>query len=275
MLPEERVKKKERSHLLRALTVTFHGDYNLSVSEHDVLYHELLEALQVGGCALCRLARRASDSYLHAVIYEGITDVKLREALREARGLCYRHAWRLAETRGAVLGTAIVYRDVINTLTRILEAQPGSGSWLRLPGRGRPGLARALAPAATCPACVLEEDAQQRAAGILLKHLDDDAIATAYLAAGGLCLPHFLVALGHAGPGGAATLADWQAQAWRRLREALDELIRKHDYRFAHEPLSSAEAAAWQRAVAAVIGENDLTQLGGSAASDGPLGPEP
>ncbi len=226
--------------------------------EHDVLYHELLEAFQAGGCAICRLARRASDSYLHAVIYEGVTDVKLREALRAARGLCYRHAWRLAGTRGAVLGTAIVYRDVINTLATALEARPGVGAWFRLPGRGQPGLAGALAPSAPCPACVLEEDAQHRAAGILLKHLDDDAIASAYLAAGGLCLPHFQVALAHAGPKAADTLAGWQAQAWRRLRDELDELIRKHDYRYAHEVITPAEATAWQRAVAAAIGENEL-----------------
>lgn len=227
------------------------------MAEHDVLYHELLEALQAGGCAICRLAQRASDSYLHAVIYEGITDVKLREALREARGLCYRHAWRLAETRGAVLGTAIVYRDVINTLAKALETRQGVGAGLRLLGRGQSSLVRALTPSAPCPACVLEEDAQHRTVSILLRHLDDDAIATAYLAAGGLCLPHFLVVLGHAGPRATATLADWQARAWRRLRDELDELIRKHDYRYAHEIITPAEAVAWQRAVAAAIGESE------------------
>lgn len=225
--------------------------------EHDVLYHALLEALQAGGCAICRLARRASDSYLHAVIYEGVTDVKLREALREARGLCYRHAWRLAETRGAVLGIAIVYRDVINTLTKALEARPGAGAGLRLLGRGQSSLASALAPSTSCPACVLEEDAQHRTASTLLRHLGDNAIATAYLGAGGLCLPHFLVVLGHAGPGAADTLAEWQGQAWRRLRDELDELIRKHDYRYAHEIITPAEAVAWQRAVAAAIGESE------------------
>lgn len=238
------------------MTATLFSHYNPLMPEHDVLYHELLESLQAGGCALCRLARRASDSYLRAVIYEGVTDVKLRAALREARGLCHRHAWRLAETRGAVLGTAIVYRDVINTVTKALEGQSPAGSRFRLPGRGQSDLARALAPSAPCPACVLEEDAQQRTAKILLKHLDDAAIGVAYVAAGGLCLPHFQVVLSHAGPGAAKTLADWQAQAWRRLRDELDELIRKHDHRFGHEPITDAEAVAWQRAVAAAIGEN-------------------
>lgn len=226
--------------------------------EHDVLYHEILEALQAGGCAICRLARRASDSYLHAVIYEGVTDVKLREALRDARGLCHRHAWRLAGTRGAVLGTAIVYRDVINTLTKALETQPAATARFHLPGRGQPALAQALAPTAPCPACTLEDDAQQRTAKILLKHLDDHTIGEAYRAGGGLCLPHFQITLAHAGPDAAKTLADWQAQAWRRLRDELDELIRKHDHRFGREPITEAEAVAWRRAVAAAAGESEL-----------------
>lgn len=225
--------------------------------EHDALYHELLEAFQAGGCPICRLARRASDSYLHALIYEGVTDVKLRETLRDARGPCDRHAWRLANTRGAVLGTAIVYRDIINTLTKPLEASGHSPARLWLPGRRQTDLPRALTPTVACPACVLEADAEQRTTKILLKHLDDTAIGAAYIAEGGLCLPHFQVALSHAGPGAAKTLADWQAQAWRRLRDELDELIRKHDHRFRHEPVSEAEAAAWQRAVAAIVGENE------------------
>ncbi|OQA38734.1 MAG: hypothetical protein BWY52_03225 [Chloroflexi bacterium ADurb.Bin325] len=93
------------------------------MADKDVLYHEVLEALQAGGCALCRLAYRASDSYLNALLHEGVTDVKLREELRAARGVCHRHATQLTAKRGAVLGTAIVYRDVINTLTKILDAE--------------------------------------------------------------------------------------------------------------------------------------------------------
>ncbi len=227
------------------------------MSEHDVLYHELLEALQAGGCAVCRLAQRASDSYLHALIYEGVNDVKLREALRDARGLCHRHAWRLGHQRGAVLGTAIVYRDVINTLIKVLEAQAAAPARVRLPGRDQPGVARALAPTAPCPACALEADAEQRTAKILLKHFEDAAILDAYRAAGGLCLPHFQVTLSHASPAAARLLAERQAQAWGRLRDELDELIRKHDHRFRHEPLTEAESVSWQRGIAAAAGEDE------------------
>jgi hypothetical protein len=225
------------------------------MAEKDVLYHELLEALQAEGCAVCRLARRASDSYIHALIYEGVTDVKLRENLRNARGLCHRHGWRMAGERGSVLGTSIIYRDVINTLVKALEAQGAAGP--RLFGRGQPELSRALAPSADCPACVLERDAERRAVRILLTHTADAGIAEAYKAAGGICLPHFQIALSQSSQAATSAIAAWQAEALSRLRDDLDELIRKHDYRFRSEVVTGAEADSWERAVAAIVGESE------------------
>jgi hypothetical protein len=220
--------------------------------DKDVLYHEVLEALQAEGCALCRLAYRSSDSYLNALLHEGVTDVKLREELRNARGLCYRHATRLTQKRAAVLGTAIVYRDIINTLIKALEANDTPAP--RLFGRGQPELPRALAPSAECPACLLESDSEQRSAKILLRHVNDATIQAAYIAAGGLCLPHFQIVLNQAGAAATKLVADWQATAWRTLRAELDELIRKHDYRFRQERVTDEEADSWTRAVAAVVG---------------------
>lgn len=225
------------------------------MAEKDVLYHELFEALGAEGCAVCRLARGASHSYIRALIHEGVTDVQLREALRAARGLCYQHGWRLARERGAVLGTAIIYRDVINTLVKALEANGNPPA--RLFGRGQSGLSRSLAGTATCPACVLERDAEIRGVKVLLSHINDAALSEAYKQAGGICLPHFQLALSQASASAIRQLAEWQAAAWSRLRGELDELIRKHDYRFRSEPVTDAEADSWERAVAAVVGEEE------------------
>jgi len=222
--------------------------------EKDVLYHELLDALAADGCAICRLARIASDSYINALLYEGVVDVDLRQKLRDARGPCYVHAWRMASRRGAVLGTAIVYRDVINTLAKVLEA-PEKRSLLG----GRASVAQRLAATEPCPACRLEEDAVRRAIKTLLKHVSDSDVAESYVAAGGLCLPHFTETLVQAGAHASGTasrsLSDWQATAFRRLRDELDELIRKHDYRFSGETITEEEAVAWTHAVAAAVGE--------------------
>jgi hypothetical protein len=42
----------------------------------------------------------------------------------------------------------------------------------------------------------------------------------------------------------------------------LDELIRKHDYRFRSEPVTDEEADSWERAVAAVVGEGETKSEG-------------
>jgi hypothetical protein len=221
----------------------------------DVFYHELLDAMAAGGCPLCRLARKASDSYLNALIYEGVVDVGVRETLRNARGPCYRHAWRIARRRGSVLGVSIIYRDVVNTLVKALETQADAPA--RLFSRGQPDLSRLLSPKEDCPACVLEADATRRHAKTLLKHLSSEEIEAGYIAAGGLCLPHFQAALSHASAGQAKTLAAWQATAWRELRGDLDELIRKHDYRFKGETVTEEEADSWERAVAMLVGDEE------------------
>jgi hypothetical protein len=225
------------------------------MAEKDVLYHELIEALDAEGCAVCRLARGASHSYIRALIYEGVTDVKLREVLRDARGLCYRHGWRLARQRGAVLGTAIIYQDVVNTLVRALEANTAAPN--RLFSRGQQDLTRSLSSSAECPACVLERDAEMRTVKVLLSHMDDAELAEVYKRAGGICLPHFQLALSQAGAAAVKLLAAWQAEAWTQLRSELEELIRKHDYRFRSETITEAEADAWERAVAAIVGEGE------------------
>ncbi len=225
------------------------------MADQDVFYHELLEAMAAGGCPMCRLARKASDSYLNALIYEGVVDVGVREKLRNARGLCYRHAWRIARRRGSVLGVSIIYSDVVNTLVKALEAQADAPT--RLFSRGQPDLSRALAAEEDCPACVLEADANRRHARTLLRHLNSEEIQAGYIAAGGLCLLHFQMTLSHASAGQAKTLAAWQAVAWRTLRGELDELIRKHDYRFRDETVSEEEADSWERAIAMIIGDEE------------------
>ena len=163
--------------------------------ERSTLYFELRDALQAGGCPLCRLRQQAGDSYLHALIHEGVTDPALRQDLRDARGLCHRHAWRLAGERGSTVGMAIIYHDVVNTLTKILEesvANPG--------GRrsNRKALIQRLGPSAECPACKLERAALPRAAKTLLAYMGDPEIAAGYQSAGGLCLPHFQLTLAQA-----------------------------------------------------------------------------
>jgi hypothetical protein len=87
----------------------------------------------VGGCALCELARKANDNYFDALLYEGVVDVVIRDALRCANSLCHRHTRQMAGKPGSVLGTAVLHRDVVDTLDRILSYTQ------RMPSSERPG----------------------------------------------------------------------------------------------------------------------------------------
>jgi hypothetical protein len=221
--------------------------------EQSTLYLEMLETLQTGGCPLCRLGRRSSDSYLNALIHEGVTDPALREELRKANGLCHRQGWRLAEQRGSLPGIAIIYQDVLNNLVRGMEGQETA---TRRRG-SRHSFGSVLEASTECPACRLEKDAVDRAAKTLLAHLQAPEMAAAYQSAGGLCLPHLRLVLGRAGDAQARALLEWQTTIWRGLKDELGELIRKFDYRFRHEPMGD-ETDSWERALARITGERDL-----------------
>lgn len=165
---------------------------NLLPSKH-LVYFEVSEALHDQGCPVCRLGLRAVSRHLSALSYEGVNDPRARDELRAARGFCRQHAWQFAEEVRDGLGTAIIYRDLIGELLRIL---PGDGEG----GRPRPSpraLAARLAPQRECPACRLQADSSRRYLDTLLSHLGDEAFRARYLASDGLCLPHLSLALRH------------------------------------------------------------------------------
>lgn len=221
--------------------------------DKDTLYFELQDALAAGGCPLCRLGRRAAGRYIETLNYEGVNDPGLRRALREAHGLCHRHAWQWAQLRGSPLGVAIVYRNLVKDVAEVVEEQAeGRGT-----GRsGRRSAATRLAPAGRCPACRAEDEAVQRYGRTLLAWLEHEALATAYMSAGGLCLLHLRELLALADDAQARTVLTWQGKIYRELIGQLDEFIRKHDHRFSHEPFG-AEKDSWIRAMAMLAGEAD------------------
>jgi hypothetical protein len=93
-----------------------------------------------------------------------------------------------------------------------------------------------------------------------MQHLAEDAsFQTLYKQAGGLCMPHFKAALASAEEEQAArVLVEVQLETLGRLTAELSEYLRKHDYRFAHEPYG-AEADAFIRATALLVGQDART----------------
>src|ERR1700694_4411303 len=89
-----------------------------SAAPRDSTAFEVREALDQAGCAVCRLAVRSVDRWLASVAYDQINDIDLRARLRAARGLCNAHAHRWQREVHSVLGTAILYQDLLTSALR-------------------------------------------------------------------------------------------------------------------------------------------------------------
>ncbi len=237
------------------------------MSSKHTAYYNLREALARSAasaqqpCPLCDLATKAVASYLDSLLYESVNDPGLRQDIREARGLCNTHAWQLRTLSGAALGVALIYRDVLETVLQLIRQSkyrhPQPLSLQRLQGAlggeqppaGTADLVAALAPQNTCPACRHQRRVEDVYLGTLIDALDDEDMRLAFRASNGLCLPHFRRALQLVGDEAAFNrLVEIEAACLERLDVELSEFIRKHDYRFAHEPMGQ-ESDAWVRAI--------------------------
>ena len=206
----------------------------------DAAAFEVVEALREPGCAVCGLSLRSVARLLQTISYEQVNDPALRAELRKARGFCNAHAHQwLREARGQ-LGTALIYRDLLQATLRDLEQ--------RAPSRS----------AGKCVACRAQSEAEQRYVEALVAAVSADSAALD--ASDGLCRRHTLASM-RVGGRGAMLIADHTRRAIEQLTRELDEVIRKEDYRFRHEPRTDAERSAPSRAVALVAGAAGLVSV--------------
>jgi hypothetical protein len=228
-------------------------------------YHALVEVLDGDGCPFCSLVLSAMERYFSTVVYEQVNDIGMRAAWRASQGYCAAHGEMLRQARSA-LGSAIIHRDVVNTLVQALEGESlpentprswlrGPRSWLRgLVDAGHRPRDRVLGGAEPCPACLRIYEREQNYIDTLLLNWDDELLQTKFRSSAGLCLSHLCLTLGRVKDAAqfdaikAAHLA-----IWRDLIGELDEFIRKQDYRFADETIG-AEGTSWSRAINLVSG---------------------
>lgn len=212
----------------------------------DAAAFEVREALGESGCVVCRLSLRSVSRLIRSIAYEQVNDLSLREQLRRAAGFCNAHAYQwLAEAR-SVLGTALIYRDVLNASLAEMDSRRG--------GRLR-GLLGGGQPEASCPLCAAQADSEVRYLDTLLSVVSPEPSVVD--ASDGLCRRHTLAALRMGGAGAEALVQRTRVVVGQMLAE-LDEVIRKEDYRFRDEPRTDAERSVPSRAVAWASGAEGL-----------------
>jgi hypothetical protein len=228
-----------------------------SQAPRDSAAFEVREALSQPGCPVCVLALRAVSRFIGAVSYEQVNDAGVRAELRAARGFCNPHAYRWLREARNVLGTAIIYRDVLQASLRDLTQPQASG---RSEGGFLSALLRPHAGSVSgrCPACRAQHQAERRYLNALLQSLADPDVVAEFDGCEGLCRLHTLAAVRLGGPGVAQVVARAR-QSVEELIGQLSEVIRKEDYRFRHEARSDAEASAPRRAMAWAAGAEGLS----------------
>ncbi|MDQ3855674.1 MAG: DUF6062 family protein [Chloroflexota bacterium] len=218
----------------------------------------LLEAFQTEGCPVCRLALNSARSYLHSLSYEGgLTDPDVRDRLRASHGFCSRHAYLWLDQQH-VLGTAILYDDLLAHISEELRnlryRRRGGLSGLTAWSGGR-SQGEALNPHEPCIPCQVEADTELFATRTLLSSLSEPEFWRLYRDSAGLCLPHLQMALEAAETEESfAQLVEATVHQHEALRQLLQQIIRRHDYRFSDEA-TGEERGAEAQAVRKIAGE--------------------
>lgn len=211
-------------------------------------------------CPVCHLLESHLVRYLDAINYEAVNDPGFRQSFLDAQGFCNVHAYQWLH-RAFVLGTASLYRELLaETLDAGSSGTPGGmrvedriARWF---GQTFHGDTSPTHP--PCPICAWLDTTEAGLISILVTALGDSAFAGAYNRSTGLCLPHLHLAIARAIPGEARAVLEDRARATEeRLVAQLAEIIRKHDYRFSHEP-PGEETGAAARAIAHAIGFHGL-----------------
>lgn len=234
------------------------------MAKETATYQQLQVVIREEGCPICRLGLAAVGVYLDTMLWESSTDLNVHAMVTASLGFCGRHSRELLTYGGQRLGAAVLERAALLAAQQqlpALVAAAAESAPQRVPFWARPGpvaqgtverwsLPEGVQP---CPACVRQAEEERRGVDELLAHLDE--LAPALLAAGGLCLPHLLMAARVAKEAQRQRLLAIEQQAWAALGEELESFISQHKSHRHGEPISERARAALERTITSLTGE--------------------
>jgi hypothetical protein len=211
----------------------------------QLLTAQAWQAQRTPVCRMLGLSEQPAPQ-LQRLALERLRLVAITRTLGAARGLCNVHAYQWLEEAHNSLGTALIYRDVLESTLRELDS-------LSAAPRSRRGVLGSLRKwpdalkAGSCPVCRAQRGAEGRYIEALLESLADRGAADAFDSPG-LRRVRTLAAYRHGGRSAQRVVARTHC-AVEQLLDELAEVFRKEDYRFRQEERSENERRAPARAI--------------------------
>jgi len=232
----------------------------------DMVYYELKDSLKDDACPICALINRNVDNFIDALLYESVNDIKIREDIKNSKGYCNYHAWKL-QSFGDPLAHAIIYSDLIVSLIheidvflRATKRCENIENFFGLKKENIKMLKRLkdyLASDNGCPICSMVRDWEKEYILSFVEYVGrDKGFREKFKAGGFLCVPHMFKLLEYCRDKSTVKeIMVVQLDKYKKLLNLLNEIKRKSDYRFVNEPKSDEEKVAWIRAVEKWVGE--------------------
>ncbi len=227
----------------------------------------LRSAFHGEGCPICTVVLQSMNKVMDNWNYEGFTDVAHRHELIRTRGFCPLHTWQLAQ-RNNTFQLAVVYREVLTDMLKNFDQEssvqhgeaPQQGNtfgWLgKVQRLFQTDAALSTSPIEIamlyehCPLCRSRTDIELRIVQTLVEVIPAEEAQELLRQSTGLCRPHFIQANNYVKehvPDNVQLLANCQRVCLQRSLSELEELVRKHDYRYLEESRGD-EMTSWRRA---------------------------
>ena len=234
--------------------------------DKHILYFELLDILELDECPICHLINKRTDQFIDGFLYESVNDLKIREDIKNAKGYCNYHAWKL-QSAGDPLAHSIIYGDLVHAAIKSFEeflkdTHSIANEQKSLFNKGKVNnkaakFRKSFLSKKDCPICKMVVENEKEYIVSFAGYMESDIqFQRKFKEHGFLCIPHTIRLLENYG--GISTIREVikiQVKKMARLSENLNEIKRKSDYRYAAEPLTSEEKTAWIKAVKQWVGE--------------------
>lgn len=198
-------------------------------------YYDFMELFEQDDCPICLMRQKWAHEFIDAFLYEGVNDKSFRKIIRENGGFCRRHAYDMM-AQGDPLAHAILYSDLIGDYLKDIDKKKKKG----------------------CLICDKEKEADAIMYRAFMDYFTQDADFKQKFAdtKSCICKPHLkeLKDMFRKNKDMIQGLYEVQIENLKTAKDHLDEIMRKHDYRYSHEPLTEEERLAWQRAVKLMVG---------------------